>query len=420
MTTSLILGDCAEKMRDLPANSIDAIVTDPPYGLAFMGAKWDNFGGKSCGNDSIEERRRKAKEYRESHKGCGNYPNSHSSSPTQADMMNFQDAMTPIFAEALRVAKPGAHLLAFGGTRTYHRLACAIEDAGWEVRDCCMWIHSQGFPKGQNVAKQVEALLKRKEFIPETDEAKAWEGWNTQLKPACEPIVVARKPLDGTVAANVLKHGTGALNIDACRVPVRADDDVFAKNPHTRSKGTDAYNQNCYGKYKPMERDYDPTVGRFPANLIHDGSDEVLALFPDSKGSGKARTLHRSAKPDQEGWGMNKQAADIAELRDAGSGSAARFFYCAKASRSERGAFNDHLTIKPLALMRYLVRLVCRKGGVVLDPFMGSGTTGVAALQEGMNFIGIEREPHYMEIAERRISAVKPDQSAEIQKELPL
>lgn len=395
MKDTLLCGDCAEQMRTLADNSIDAIVTDPPYGLAFMGANWD-YG-------------------------------------VPGEMY---------WREALRVAKPGAHLLAFGGTRTYHRLACAIEDAGWEVRDCIMWVYGSGFPKSMDVSKAIDKMMgaerevvgkrppnviskKWREAegrtdlptsilditVPATPEAAAWNGWGTCLKPAVEPIVVARKPIEGTVAANVLKYGTGAINIDGCRVPT---EETWTHGA-TKAKPAAEYD----GGWKRVEQQGN-SLGRFPANLIHDGSDEVLALFPDSNGSGHARTLHRSAKPEQEGWGMNKQSADAVELRDAGTGSAARFFYCAKASRSERGEGNIHPTVKPLALMHYLVRLVTRKGGLVLDPFMGSGTTGIAAIQEGMNFVGIERDPNYYEIASRRIAEARQIPTTATQQELPL
>ncbi len=440
MMSMLQNGDCLDEMRDLADGCVDSIVTDPPYGLAFMGAKWDNFGGKSCGNDSIEERKRKAKEYRETHKGCGNYPNSHSSSPSRDEMANFQSAMTPIFAEALRVAKPGAHLLAFGGTRTYHRLACAIEDAGWEIRDCIMWVYGSGFPKSMDVSKAIDKAMgaERTEVIgysntndkrggalmethgkpridvaitaPATPAAASWNGWGTCLKPAVEPIVVARKPLEGTVAANVLKYGTGAINIDGCRVPT--EDVIETKGNRDSAK--------VYGKYNGMtpRQSEGQKLGRFPANLIHDGSEEVLALFPDTGKSGVA-VRHNSGGCT---FGGNSKKPPMNDMSYSDSGSAARFFYCAKASRSERGEGNVHPTVKPVALMRYLVRLVTRKGGIVLDPFMGSGTTGVAAIQEGMNFIGIEKDPHYYEIASERIRKAKPieQKPKDTQMELPL
>lgn len=407
MKDTLLCGDCAEKMRDLADNSIDAIVTDPPYGLAFMGKDWDH------------------------------------GVPGEV-----------FWREALRVAKPGAHLLAFGGTRTYHRLACAIEDAGWEVRDCIMWVYGSGFPKSLDVSKAIDkAMGAEREKVridasevrnpksinnghgvkggdrpwmqkalergyhekdgntPATPEAAAWNGWGTCLKPAVEPIVVARKPLEGTVAANVLKHGTGAINIDGCRVPTETP--VIVHSP-ARKTLLDSGHKDL--------GTWENNKGRFPANLIHDGSPEVLACFPDvGKSSGGG--LHTKGKGDNQqgvayGKFANGKGPDKVGFGD--SGPAARFFYCAKASRSERGKGNIHPTVKPLALMRYLVRLVTRKGGIVLDPFMGSGTTGVAALQEGMNFVGIERDPHYYDIASRRIAEAKQLPPTTTQQELPL
>lgn len=399
---NLLQGDCAEKMRDIADNSIDAIVTDPPYGLSFMGKDWDY--GVPC---------------------------------------------EVFWREALRVAKPGAHLLAFGGTRTYHRLACAIEDAGWEVRDCIMWVYGSGFPKSMDVSKAIDKMKGAKRKVvgtklglpgyslapskggsntymgisgsdgdpvkevqitaPATDAAKQWNGWGTCLKPACEPIVVARKPLEGTIAANCLKYGTGTINIDGCRVPTETP--VIVHSP-ARKTLLDSGHKDL-GTWANNK-------GRFPANLIHDGSDEVLALFPDTGKSTGGRTIKRSGGGDV-GSGKKSEACWTNEDHGFGdSGSAARFFYCAKASRSERGEGNIHPTVKPLALMRYLVRLVTRKGGTVLDPFMGSGTTGIAAIQEGMEFVGIERDPHYLEIASRRIAEAKPLPPTASQQELPL
>ena len=395
--STLFLGDCLDVMRKMDEDSIDAIVTDPPYGLAFMGKDWD-FGV-----------------------------------PGEA-----------FWREALRVAKPGAHLLAFGGTRTYHRLACAIEDAGWEIRDCIMWVYGSGFPKSMDVSKAIdkmrgaerEVVGKRPPNViskkwreaegrtdlptsilditaPSTPEAAAWNGWGTCLKPAVEPIVVARKPLDGTVAANVLKYGTGAINIDGCRVGKEKMINPPASNNRSPSeKGVVDFRMKA--SVAPTE-----AIGRFPANLIHDGSDEVLALFPDTGKSTGGRTIKRSGGGNV-GSGKKSEASwsnDDPGFGD--SGSAARFFYCAKASRSERGEGNVHPTVKPIALMRYLVRLVTRKGGRILDPFMGSGTTGIAAVQEGMRFVGIEKDEHYYEIAQSRVCAAKPITST-TQQELPL
>jgi len=439
MMTMLQNGDCLDEMRDLADGCVDAIVTDPPYGLAFMGAKWDNFGGKSCGNDSAEVRRQKAEEYAAKNSGAPRYANGHGGAPTLDAMRSFQSAMTPIFAEALRVAKPGAHLLAFGGTRTYHRLACAIEDAGWEVRDCIMWVYGSGFPKSMDVAKAIDKASgyegevigtrivdvgmqggnmhagrqqqqQQQQVRALSPEAATWQGFGTALKPAVEPIVVARKPLEGTVAANVLKYGTGAINIDGCRVPT--EETVVVHSP-THKTLLDSGHKDL-GTWKNNK-------GRFPANLIHDGSGEVLALFPDSKGAlapvyGKQGN-QKCHTGDNGIYGHYEQRDEPMFPRN-DTGTAARFFYCAKASRSERGEGNVHPTVKPIALMRYLVRLVTRKSGIVLDPFMGSGTTGIAAIQEGMNFIGIEKDPHYYEIAQRRMSQAKREPEGPIQLDL--
>lgn len=340
----------------LGENEVDAIVTDPPYELAFMGKKWDGTG-------------------------------------VAFDVETWR--------QCLRVLKPGGHLLAFGGTRTYHRMVCAIEDAGFEIRDQIGWAYGSGFPKSHNGE---------------------WGG--TALKPAWEPICMARKPLIGTVAANVLAHGTGALNIDGCRVP--------GSKPDT-TRGASSKASSMAGPLGAQGRILDDGLGRWPANLIHDGSDEVIALFPDSNGSGTERKLKRGPRRSDEGWGMGNAPG---ELRDAGSGSAARFFYCAKASRSDRNdgcesmpkkalnwssgtqspgtfqaegtdrsAHNAHPTVKPTDLMRYLCRLVTPPGGTVLDPFMGSGSTGRGAVLEGFKFIGCELSPEYLAIAQARIAA---------------
>jgi len=300
--TKLIHGDCLEKLKELPDNSVDSIVTDPPYGLSFMGKKWD-----------------------------------------------YDVPSVEVWAECLRVLKPGGHLLAFAGTRTQHRMAVRIEDAGFEIRDMIAWVYGSGFPKSHNLKGD-------------------WQGWGTALKPALEPITVARKPLgEKTVAANVLEHGTGAINVDGCRVGER-----------------------------------------WPANLIHDGSDEVVGLFPQANGVVGARR-EGGDKSIFSGGGHHQAQKQriVGGIKD--TGSAARFFYCAKASKRDRneGALNNHPTVKPTSLMQYLIRLVTPPNGIVLDPFMGSGSTGKAAIMEGFQFIGIEREENYMEIAQARINSAK-------------
>jgi site-specific DNA-methyltransferase (adenine-specific) len=342
-----------------------------------------------------------------------------------------------VWKECLRVLKPGGHLLAFAGTRTQHRMAVRIEDAGFEIRDMIAWVYGSGFPKSHN--------LKDK-----------WQGWGTALKPALEPITVARKPLgEKTVAANVLEHGTGAINVDGCRVALPAGDDLHKGVAH-ESKVLDT--QNMGWGFKAVDRA--PGLGRWPANLIHDGSEEVVGLFPVT-GPARRNALSdgRSVPFMQAGGektGGYSGRRDPSNSHDDAGGSAARFFYCAKASKRDRDdgcehlpehqeglqlprgkcpdcgtwknageeqckcggkwemtsnpppkARNNHPTVKPTALMRYLCRLVTPPEGIVLDPFMGSGSTGKAAVIEGFNFIGIEREESYMEIAEARINPAK-------------
>lgn len=409
-TVELHNGDCLAVLRGLPSDSIDAIVTDPPYGLSFMGKRWD-----------------------------------------------YDVPSVEVWAECLRVLKPGGHLLAFAGTRTQHRMAVRIEDAGFEIRDMIAWVYGSGFPKSLDVSKAIDKAggaspreqsemlrAKRKaaglsreqvaevvgctpssvrdweegraratgaavEFIVpsddyrakladllgysaderrligaatdrrgdgsvygvghsgdlraggNTDAARQWAGWGTALKPALEPITVARKPLAGTVAENVLRHGTGGLNIDGCRVEAPDGVPMFSSRGESNGKtlGDGLNGSNRTGEVG---------TNRWPANLIHDGSEEA-------------------AEP---------------------LGEAARFFYCAKASKADRGAENVHPTVKPTDLMRYLCRLVTPPGGVVLDPFAGSGSTGKAAILEGFRFVGIEREAEYIEIARARIAAVMP------------
>ncbi|KVG33844.1 DNA-methyltransferase [Burkholderia diffusa] len=375
--STLYRGDCREVLKTLSDASIDAIVTDPPYELGFMGRAWDRSG------------------------------------------IAYDVSM---WAECLRVLKPGGHLLAFSGSRTYHRMACAIEDAGFELRDQIMWLYGSGFPKSKNL---------------EGD----WAGWGTALKPAHEPICVARKPLVGTVAANVLEHGTGALNIDACRVPHQTiNGGNLADNPHLRgTKLRAAPVATSFGR----EGDETPLTdasGRWPANVIHDGSDEVLAAFPDAPGQQHASCDAQRTRANT--YGAVTDNGKIYAPRLESATSAARFFYCAKASRADRNegcdalpdqkggmnsntsgqhitrrdgwesepVKNNHPTVKPTDLMCYLVRLVTPPGGTVLDPFMGSGSTGKACAREGFAFIGIEKDEDesgdplgHIEIARSRI-----------------
>lgn len=399
----LMLGDCLAQMKTMESNSVDSIVTDPPYGLSFMGKKWD-----------------------------------------------YDVPSVEIWEECLRVLKPGGYLLAFAGTRTQHRMAVRIEDAGFEIRDMIAWVYGSGFPKSLNVSKAIDDSLgaqrqvigKRKHPTlkdsskleeaaaashgknlwsrewditePNTDEAKKWEGWGTSLKPSLEPITVARKPLVGNVAQNVLQYGTGALNIDESRIPTtdklgggaeKADNVGKIHEGWQRPWMKDEVLASKHAAKVRAQVEKSEALGRYPANFIHDGSDEVVGLFPQSNGSGPTRILKRNAKSDRNGWGMNTVASNQVELRDGGTGSAARFFYCAKANKTDKGLDNDHPTVKPTDLMRYLCRLVTPKGGTVLDPFMGSGSTGKAAKIEGFSFIGIEKESEYFDLAKKRIES---------------
>jgi len=404
-------GDNREVLKNLADNSIDSVVTDPPYELGFMGKSWDATGVAY----SVE-----------------------------------------LWQEVMRVLKPGGHLIAFSGSRTYHRMAVAIEDAGFEIRDQIMWIYGSGFPKSHDVSKGIDkqAGAEREilgiarmqpdirgnnyaqgqreyggdtvpQFItaPATAEAKQWQGWGTALKPAHEPIVVARKALIGTVAANVLTYGTGGLNIDGSRI--NPGEKVQGGGNGKASKGSswggDSDDSITREKVEPH------FAGRWPANVIHDGSDEVVALFPDSKGGAfpakRGQAINTSFASGQETEGGFRAMGD--------SGSAARFFYCAKASKRDRNEGldgfeaklrnvrkgdenaiftpnnlrekNHHPTVKPTELMRYLCRLVTPPKGIVLDPFMGSGSTGKAAIYEGFEFIGIELTDEYLPIAKARI-----------------
>ena len=487
-TLQLHHGDCLEVMRAMPSNSVDSIVTDPPYGLSFMGKRWD-----------------------------------------------YDVPSVDVWAECLRVLKPGGHLLAFAGTRTQHRMAVRIEDAGFEIRDMIAWVYGSGFPKSLDVSKAIDkhgpsgqvpfakfaahyearrqaswmthaqvcaaggwhgatnhggtsanwangygmptveqwAILQpllglgdewsvrvereqyEREVIgkrtvnrgvaftsdgpdeipitaPGSDAARQWQGWGTSLKPALEPITVARKPLVGTVAANVLSWGTGALNIDGCRVS-----GVWAPKGMQTGMGSTKF----FSEGVAAEIDKSPhEAGRWPANLIHDGSYEVVAGFP-AKAGASAPVKGTEASAASVG-NITGERARVPGAFHGDTGSAARFFYCAKASKADRDAGLEHIeatervngnkwtdqdyrvangersegresgprknihpTVKPTDLMAYLVRLVTPPGGTVLDPFMGSGSTGKAAVREGFAFIGIEREADYLRIATARIEA---------------
>lgn len=383
-------GDCGDVMAALPEEYVDAIVCDPPYDLGFMGKAWDKTG-------------------------------------VAFDVDTWKQAM--------RVLKPGGHLLAFGGTRTYHRMAVAIEDAGFEVRDMVQWLYGTGFPKSMNVGKAIDKAAGREREVvgvhpnpasslgnertmdgglaqasinvttAATPEAAQWEGWGTALKPACEPIILARKPLgEKTVAANVLRYGTGALNVDGTRIESNVDE-MKGRSGTSEIPGGDTTSYRAHnaegGIWEPNNQ------GRWPANVIMD--EEAGEMLDAQTGSRPSPWIGNSNNGKKGGTPFgsetpNDPELDKPEYRD--TGGASRFFYCAKASKSERNTgetINNHPTVKPISLMRYLIRLVTPPNGLILDPFVGSGTTGIAAKLEGFNFIGIELDADYAAIAHARI-----------------
>jgi site-specific DNA-methyltransferase (adenine-specific) len=390
-------------MRGLAENSIDSIVTDPPYGLEFMGKGWDR------GVPGVE-----------------------------------------FWTEALRVLKPGGYLLAFGGTRTFHRLTVAIEDSGFEIRDCLSWIYGSGFPKSHNISKAIDKAAgadreiigtNNKGMKPKnsgsynfncrdvsngvemnsnvpitasaTPEAAKWEGWGTALKPAWEPIILARKPLRGTVAQNVLEFGTGGLNIDGARVETSESFEGITGRPlmklNKQRNGESESERlerakNSEGQKEALRKL--KSLGRWPANVIHDGSEEAIARFPQTT-SGQLKPHHFSSASAADCLNGSNQARHPRAEFGGDTGSAARFFYCAKASKADREEGNNHPTVKPSALMRHLVRLVTQPDGLILDPFSGSGSTGKAALLEGFRFLGAELDPEYAEIARARCLAAE-------------
>ena len=399
MTVQILHGDCRDVLRTLPDASVDSVVTDPPYHLTQASR-----GGHARTNNPEMPHGR----HRIGDKGFMGKQWDGGDVAFRAET----------WAEVLRVLKPGGFLVAFGGTRTYHRLACAIEDGGFEVRDMLAWLFGSGFPKGTDKA-----------MIPE-----AWRGWNTALKPAHEPICLARKAMQGTLAENLLRWGTGALWIDGCRVPLDGESiEVTGKGALPTRHDVDAPRSAHPIAQRPAG------LGRWPANVVHDGSEEVVAEFPAEAGAA-APVRRRNADKFRSVYGAFKGNVDEAGSTFKGdTGSAARFFYCAKADRADRnagldgmperpllwssgeqnpGAFqspntkraaqNNHPTVKPTDLMRWLCRLVTPPGGIVLDPFMGSGSTLKAAELEGFSAIGIELEAEYIEIARRRIAADAP------------
>lgn len=417
MSVTIHHGDSREVLKTLADASVDSVVCDPPYALVSIGKRFGKDGAAPAksGKSGVYTR---------------------ASSGFMGQKWDVGDtAFDPDFwREVLRVLKPGAHVVAFGGTRTYHRLVCAIEDAGFEIRDQIAWLYGSGFPKSHDVAKGIDrahgakgefvatgAPVKRmipgadqhkegwektngREYTPgrteaATEAAKAWHGWGTALKPALEPIVLARKPLQGTAAANVLAHGTGALNVDGCRVPTGPADD-----PRLSGAGVWKTTVPQPGDTVSLPRGEvgSSPLGRWPANVVHDGSDEVVRSFPNAPGQQRAVTGEERSHRTLNAYG------DFGASREGFSprgdeGSAARFFYSAKADAEDRLG-SKHPTVKPVDLMRWLCRLVTPPGGLVLDPFAGTGTTGLAALNEGFSAILIEREERFVADINRRLA----------------
>jgi DNA modification methylase len=415
MTYKILHGNNLDILPTLPDNSVDSIVTDPPYELGFMGKKWDSSGIAY----SVE-----------------------------------------LWQQCLRVLKPGGHLLSFGGTRTWHRVAVGIEDAGFEIRDSIAWLYSTGFPKSLDVSKAIDkAAGAEREVIgeragkgtqsgvtvgpigggdsggfrhgpvveitdPATPEAQQWQGWGTALKPAFEPIVVARKPIEGTVANNVLKWGTGGLNIDGSRIGSETI------STHNAPKGSFAGGEPDRGSDTSI---YKSHTGRWPANIILD--PYTAELLDEQSGISKS-TSGAKQTPKQDTNSFGNYSGNLGIVGHNDSGGASRFFYVAKASKRDRNEGLDeleatrvwdtsrkpenigsntpqnrstearknfHPTVKPTTLMEYLIKLVTPPGGVVLDPFTGSGSTGKAAILQGFDFIGIEMTEEYLPIIEGRL-----------------
>ena len=406
----LLNGDCIEQMQKLidEGVQVESVVTDPPYELGFMGKSWDASG------------------------------------------IAFDKKTWEL---AFQLLKPGGYLLAFSASRNYHRMAVAVEDAGFEIRDQIMWIYGSGFPKSLNIGMGVDkkqgnervTVGERTRNVKPFDDDNGWnsnnttgnhiytkgntewEGWGTALKPAHEPIVMARKPLEGTVVDNVLEHGVGGINIDECRVGKEILEEQIAGR------------SNKIGTFERKDMITPKREGRFPANVMHDGSDVVQDIFPNTKSSNVSRERKAGTEFGQSsGWNKHNNVDSGLMPAYGDEGSASRYFYCPKTAKSERNqgliefddkqyshdgrkksienpyqrnksiSKNSHPTVKPVELMKYLCRLVTPKGGTVLDPFMGSGSTGMAAKDEGFNFIGIEREKEYFKISEQRIKTTAP------------
>lgn len=348
----LVCGDCLEYMNSMDENSIDSVVTDPPYELKFMGNEWDRTGISFNSNT---------------------------------------------WKHCLKVLKPGGFLLSFSSTKNYHRIVCAIEDAGFEIKDCIQWLYGSGLPKGLDIHKAIDKL---------GEDGNEWEGWKTQLKPACELICVAQKPIsEKTIAKNILKWGVGAFNVDACRISHNEPQKITNRKP--RVDNAVFSKTSCGFKSENTTLASASDKGRFPTNVIIDdeaaqGIDKQFGKVTRSSG-GRTDNFFRD---NNNIYGKGKSEIEYKDPGYGDKGGVSRYFYCPKASKSERNmnCINTHVSIKPIKLMEYLIKLVTPNHGIVLDPFMGSGTTGIACKKNGFEFIGIEKEKEYYDIAERRIN----------------
>jgi len=406
--------DCREILTSLA--DFSAVVTDPPYGLGFMGKEWDIFDKTQFGHEGLEGAN--DLKVKKNFKILPRYRTD--------GLYNF---IFDCFSLIRKSCLPGGPLLSFGGSRTQHRMACAIEDAGWEIRDTLMWVYGSGFPKSLDISKAIDKqqgtyvagdalpssrtthgnmdfqMKEKTATNPQTPEAQLWEGYGTALKPAYEPIILAMNPLDGTFANNALKHKVAGLNIDECRIPINPKSEPDVGDAYYLKRGLAYPNQGVSSSKimggKTDRVDITMSKGRFPANFLHDGSQMVMELFPEtSKGYGVA--TRGKAKGDGSVFGIG----GINPNRyDMGGQSAARFFYCAKSSKRERGEGNNHATVKPLALMEYLCKLVkMPEYNLILDPFCGSGTTLLACIKLGIPCIGVDSDESSCEIAARRCS----------------
>ena len=453
----IIKGDCIEVMKSMEENSVDTIITDPPYGIGFMGKEWDNFKPSAVKNKKVvaDARGLKRTDGRTSSRGMARDTGSYDQS--LQGHLKFQEWCVEWMTEALRVAKPGATFLCCGSPRVYHHMALAAERSGWILKDTIMWLYGSGFPKATDISKQLDKktgtyvkgevlpssrkvkgnmdfhMKEKTANNPQSEKAKLWNGWKSHgLKPAYEPILVAMKPNDGTYANNALKHGVSGLNIDGSRIPT--DEEIMNHGRGSES----AKSKGKYGDSSAQEthQTEGQKQGRFPANIILD--EEAGKMLDEQSGESKSAVFKSATTKGKRENTYNQDIFDYSGRGYQDRGGASRFFYCAKASKAERNAgcenikpqnashdgrdkhienayqrhdniqSNNHPTVKPLALMKYLCTLTqTPTGGIVLDPFCGSGTTLIAAKEIGRPYIGIEREKEYVEIAEARLKTIR-------------